>query len=98
MNKRTKAVAILAIAVAAGLPAAAFGDVLAQWNFNTSTAPSTVDSHFLGTPAVSLLGGVTATLASGSGSSDSVQPGQAYNLTTFPSQSTASGTAGGVRL
>ena len=68
--------------------------MLAQWNFNTSTAPSTVDSHFLGTPSVSLIGGVTGTLASGSGSSDPTQPGTAYNLTNFPAQSTASGTAG----
>ena len=94
MKNRTKAAAILASVVAAASPVVALADILAQWNFNNSTAPSTVDSHFSGTPTVSLLGGVTGTLASGSGSTDTSPTNNAYNLTTFPAQSTASETAG----
>ncbi|HAC91543.1 MAG TPA: hypothetical protein DCF63_13070 [Planctomycetaceae bacterium] len=79
----------LAFAAATGLHA----DTITQWNFQDGVGGTNTPN--IGTGTISHLGGVTHTgFNSGSGSSDPVQPGSAHQTTTYPAQSTASGTAG----
>jgi len=72
--------------------------VLTQWNFNGATAGTTVPST--GSGIASLVGGTTATFASGTangGSSDPVitSPANfAWNSTTYPAQGLGDRTAG----
>jgi hypothetical protein len=72
-------------------------DVITQWNFQTVSEGVTngTSTPNIGSGTVSLIGGTTGgTFSSASGSSDPVQAGLGYQTTTYPSQSTASGTAG----
>jgi hypothetical protein len=77
------------------------GDLITQWNFNSNppdnpentgtgtTAPST------GTGTASLLGGVTATFASGGGSTDPlVDDDSGWNTTGYPALGNSNKTAG----
>ena len=62
---------------------------IAQWNFNAgNTTPS------IGSGTASLVGGTTATFASGSGSTDPTQPGFGWNTSSYPTQGTNEKTAG----
>jgi hypothetical protein len=62
---------------------------IAQWNFNAgSTSPSS------GSGSLANVGGITNSFASGNGSTDPIQPGQAYSTSTYPAQGTNSGQAG----
>ena len=64
--------------------------VLTQWNFN---ADSTVPN--IGSGSASLVGGTTATFASGAGSSDTATVvDRAWNTTNYPAQGTNAQTAG----
>lgn len=91
------------ILVVAGLVAVASAQavVYTQWNFNTldgsGTTGTTTPSIGLGT--ASLLGGVTATFASGNSNGGSTDPelstdDTAWNLTTWAAQGAGSGTRG----
>lgn len=90
------------IAGACGLAASAGADIITQWNFNSSpadanTATGTTTPN-IGTGTLSLLGGTTATFASGDASGGSTDPAagddSGYNLTTFAAQGTESGLRG----
>ena len=84
-----------AAAVTVSLDASLFADTLASWNFNNdSTAPTASHPNLLATPSISLVGGTTATFASGSGSSDAVQPGRGYNTTSYPAVTSSNKSAG----
>jgi hypothetical protein len=79
---------LAALAALAVAPAQA--DTLAQWNFNDSNL--VVD---LGAGTAALVGGATTSgFNSGSGSSDPVQPGIGWSISTFPAQSTGDRTRG----
>lgn len=91
MKKRFTTIIIICIAVVATISAQT---KIAQWNFNgesDSTVPggTTSPTPVIGTGTASLLGGVTATFASGrasGGSSDTVStvpPNYAWNTTTY---------------
>ena len=78
---------------------------ITQWNFNgasSTTIPggTSAPTASTGTGTASLIGGATATFASGAasgGSSDPVTtspPNFAWNTSTYPAQSVGSGTAG----
>jgi hypothetical protein len=99
MNTRKQLLAIATL-LAAGL-AGTQAQTITLWNFNSldgnsgtgTTAPA------IGSGAASLLGGPTATFASGNASGGSTDPelstdDTAWNLTTFPGVTAASGTAG----
>lgn len=99
-----KHVAIASLAVAIAAPAFA-QTAITQWNFNGTSATTVpggtaAPTASTGSGIASLIGGVTATFASGAasgGSSDPVTtapPNYAWNLTNFPAQSAGSGSAG----
>ncbi|MFM8641681.1 MAG: PEP-CTERM sorting domain-containing protein [Phycisphaerales bacterium] len=99
-----KHVAIASLAVAIAAPAFA-QTAITQWNFNgpsATTVPggTAAPTTSTGSGVASLIGGVTASFASGAasgGSSDPVTtapPNYAWGLTSFPAQSTGSGSAG----
>jgi hypothetical protein len=88
------------LAVASWLAATACSaDIIAQWNFN-STAPdgltttgTTIPSIGVGT--ASLVGGTTATFASGGGSTDpALTDDTGWNTTTYATQGTGNKTRG----
>jgi hypothetical protein len=62
--------------------------ILAQWNFN---ADNTIPA--VGVGSASLIGGATATFATGS-VSDPGSPNRAWNTSNYPAQQTGSGTRG----
>lgn len=98
MIRRLSSHVVFGIAALTTGPSAAVAQVISQFNFNDSTTnPSTNIGS--GTPAVSLLGGVTATFAAGTGgnganSTDPAATNNAYNLTNYPAAGGGSGTAG----
>ncbi len=71
--------------------------VITQWNFNNIT-PGNISTATptIGSGTLTLIGGVTHpnTGSSGAGSSDTAAPNLGLQTTTFPAQSTASGSAG----
>jgi hypothetical protein len=70
-------------AVAAFITASAHAQVITQWTFEGDViTPAT------GTGTASLIGGTTSTFATGNSG------GRGWNTTTYPAQSTSSGTAG----
>jgi hypothetical protein len=74
---------LIAAAAATFVSSAAFGAVITEWTFEGDvTTPST------GSGTASLIGGTTSTFATGNGG------GRGWNTTTYPAQSTNSGTAG----
>lgn len=81
---------------------AAHAVTITQWNFNSSPADSSTGTGStaaaVGTGSASLVGGVTATFASGDASGGSSDPAivddSGWNLTTFAAQGTGSGTRG----
>jgi hypothetical protein len=95
-----------AVAATTALTMPALGQsTITQWDFNgasSSTVPGGTSSPTAstGTGTASLVGGTTASFASGAasgGSSDPVStspPNFAWNTTTYPAQSAGSGTAG----
>lgn len=91
----------LLIAAALGVASAANAQILTQWNFNfgndANTGTGTL-SPAIGTGTASLVGGATATFASGDASGGSTDPNvgddSAWNLTTWAAQGTGSGTRG----
>jgi hypothetical protein len=94
---------ILGFAAALTFASWASAAVLVEWNFNSVT-PDTSNSTgstlpvidgVEGTPTASLVGGTTASFASGAGSSDPVTVDDTgWNTTAYPSASTANKTAG----
>ncbi len=81
---------------------AANATIITQWNFNSAvadanTATGTTNPN-IGTGTAALVGGVTATFASGDASGGSTDPAtgddSGWNLTTFAAQNTGSGTRG----
>ena len=78
-----KLIAGTAFALCLTVPIGAQANTIAQWNFNDSNL--TVD---LGVGAAALVGGTTSVFNSGGGSSDPVQPGTGWSITTFAAQST----------
>ncbi|MFN4242668.1 MAG: PEP-CTERM sorting domain-containing protein [Tepidisphaerales bacterium] len=93
---------LAAAAVAVSAPLASASVILAQWNFNQSASMPVPNPYptAVGSGTLSLIGGVTVTLASGTangGSTDPVNttpPNYGYNVTTFPAQGTNDRTAG----
>ncbi len=89
-------------ASAAFLATSASAATITQWNFNSTVPDANVGTGSttasLGTGSASLIGGATATFASGDSEGGSSDPASgddsAWNLTTWPSQGTASGTRG----
>lgn len=76
---------LVALAMVAGVNA----DLLTQWTFEGDvTTPST------GSGTASLIGGTTATFATGWDRSTNNTGGRAWNSTNYPAQGTDSGTAG----
>lgn len=95
---------VMAAASAFVAPMASASVILSQWNFNQNAA-TPVPSPFpqsagVMTGTLTLIGGTTVTLASGTangGSTDPVTttpPNYGYNVTTFPAQGTGDRTAG----
>ena len=67
--------------------------IVTQWNFQDSSGGTSTAN--IGTGTITPIGDVTHSgFNSGSGSSDPIQPGSGFQTTSYPSQSTASGTAG----
>jgi len=96
---------LMACGLAAAIAGIASADIVTQWNFNgasTSTVPGgpTNPTTSVGLGTASLIGGTTATFASGAasgGSSDpetTAPPNYAWNVTTFGAQGTGSGERG----
>jgi hypothetical protein len=78
----------LGIAAACTVPCIANADLIAQWNFNNSQAPS------YGQGAATLIGGTTATFATGCTNDPAGSGNTGWNLAHFPSQGTNNLTAG----
>lgn len=77
-------ISLLAAGVAAFLvPTTASAEIITQWSFEGDTTAAST-----GTGAASLIGGTTATFASGSGG------GRGWNTTTYKAQGAGSGEAG----
>ena len=84
-----KTLTIIGLAAFASLTGS-HAQIITQWNFNAENATPSI-----GSGTISLIGGATNSgYNSGAGSSDPTQPGFGYQTTTYPAQSTASGTAG----
>ncbi|MBX3403866.1 MAG: PEP-CTERM sorting domain-containing protein [Phycisphaeraceae bacterium] len=93
---------LCALAAPAFLTAAASGQIITQWNFNSNppdgvlttgtTAPN------IGAGTISVIGGVTTSFASGNANGGSTDPdtgdNSGWQTTTYPAQGTGSGTAG----
>jgi len=86
--------------LAAGLAGAA-AQTITLWNFNSldANASTGITTPALGSGTASLIGGTTATFASGNASGGSTDPelstdDTAWNLSTFPGGTATSGTAG----
>jgi hypothetical protein len=69
---------------------------IAQWNFNAAFSGIAANGNGPAPSSGSLanVGGITNSFASGNGSTDPIQPGQAYSTSTYPAQGTNSGQAG----
>ncbi len=94
-----KSITILSALAVVG---AANATIITQWNFNSAvadanTATGTTNPN-IGTGTATLVGGVTATFASGDASGGSTDPAtgddSGWNLTTFAAQNTGSATRG----
>lgn len=91
----------LLIAAALGVASAANAQILTQWDFNfgndANTGTGTINPA-IGSGTASLVGGTTATFASGDASGGSTDPNvgddSAWNVTTWAAQGTGSGTRG----
>lgn len=73
------------------------GELIAEWNFNSaisdgSTATGSTNPSF-GSGTASLIGGTSATFATGS-AADTAPDNSGWNLSTFPAQGTSNKTAG----
>jgi Lamin Tail Domain len=98
----TKSMLGLVACAAMGLASAAAAQtIVAQWNFNNSTASNTSPPTSAGAGVAVLIGGTVpassvtpAGYASGTGSSDTASPNTSWSIAGFPVQGTASGTAG----
>ncbi len=69
-------------------PPALHAEIIAQWNFNSSVLPS------YGQGSASLVGGVTATFATGCTNDPAVTGNTGWNTTQYPPQGTLSKAAG----
>ncbi|HEY5910210.1 MAG TPA: hypothetical protein VJA21_06350 [Verrucomicrobiae bacterium] len=69
-------------------PHVAPAEIIAQWNFNNAVLPS------CGQGTASLLGGVTATFATGSTNDPASTGNTGWNTTQYPAQATGNKTAG----
>lgn len=91
--------AVVVAALLAGFGASSRAELLAQWNFNshppdTSGNTGTNGTSF-GTGTARLIGGVTATFASGNGSSDpATVDDTGWNTATYPAQGAGNKTRG----
>jgi PEP-CTERM motif len=91
---------VAAAAALIALPASA--DTLVQWNFNSVTPDANAGTGTvvpaIGTGTASLVGGTTATFASGDASGGSSDPAtgddSGWNVTTFPAQGSGDKTRG----
>lgn len=77
------------VVLTANGPANGPAETITQWNFNNSDL---IPNE--GTGTILLVGGTSPAFASGSGSSDLVQPGLALNTSAYPAQGTNPKTAG----
>lgn len=69
--------------------------VIASWNFNNPGLDPAAPQPSAGAGSARLIGGALSTgFASGSGSSDPVQPGSGWQTVNYPPQGLASGSAG----
>jgi hypothetical protein len=93
-------IALLALVATAGIAQA---DIITQWDFNSLPSDNSSSTGTLtpnvGTGTASLVGGTTATFASGNASGGSTDPDvslndSGWNVTTWAAQSTASGERG----
>jgi hypothetical protein len=92
-------IALLALVATAGIAQA---DVITQWNFNSVPGDNNTGTGTLtpsiGAGSTSLVGGTTATFASGDASGGSSDPqvgdDSAWNVSNWAAQSTGSGTRG----
>ncbi len=75
-------------ALSGSFSAALQGETIAQWNFNNSILPS------YGQGSASLIGGVTATFATGSTNDPSATGNTGWNTTQYPAQGTSTKSAG----
>lgn len=100
MNTHKQLLGIAAL-LAAGLTGAP-AQTITLWNFNSNPSDANTGTGLttppIGSGTASLLGGPTASFASGDASGGSTDPNvgddAAWNLTTFPGITTGSGTAG----
>lgn len=91
-----------ALAAAAALTTTAHADPLTQWNFNSPAADANTSTGttlpVLGTGSALLVGGTTATFASGDASGGSSDPAtgddSGWNTTTYAAQGTGNKTRG----
>lgn len=93
---------VLATLVLAGLASVSSADIIGQFNFNSVVPDAATATGSLlpnvGTGSVALLGGTTATFASGDATGGSTDPvtgdDSGYNLTAWAAQGTGSGDRG----
>ncbi len=89
---------VLCILAGGALAAPSSAAIITQWNFNGTAAGATAPN--LGTGSASLVGGTTATFASGDASGGSSDPAVGsppdfgWNTTTYPAASVANESAG----
>ncbi len=91
IHARCLSVVFAAIALLGASGTAFSQTTITRWNFNGSSAGDAYRNPSTGSGTLTLLGGITASQVSGSGSSDG---GSCLNTTNYPAQGTASGTAG----
>lgn len=92
----------IALAALLAAPAAQAQAVVTQWNFNSATPDNNTATGTVlpsvGTGTANLVGGTTATFASGTATGGSSDPAlvdnSGWNLSTFPAQGTGNLTAG----
>lgn len=102
MNKPLHHTAALALAALLAAPAAQAQIVVTQWNFNSAVPDNNTGTGTtmpsLGAGTASLVGGTTATFASGTANGGSSDPApvdnSGWNITSFPAQGTGNNTAG----
>lgn len=96
------AVLALSLGLSLGAPATALADVITQWNFNSTPSDGSTSTGVtvpsIGSGTASLLGGVTATFASGAANGGSSDPATAdnsgWNTTGYATQGQGNKTRG----
>src|SRR5260221_2237762 len=93
MKSILPAAAVLLLALSCG-----HAGLIAQWNFNSTTPDNStttgVSTPSFGTGSAALVGGATATFASGSTNDPAASDNSAWDTKHFPSQGISNKTAG----